>query len=445
MNETLLLLVVFSAVTPTPAATPTPSTPTASTPSTPSTLEQAFRRESALLTGEADALTKERERVTLLRSARIAALREETAALEAQAVEAAARVATLRTQVEELVHSERAPAVIGDDDRKHVVDAFVVLGLPQPAWTGPRSFVDLLPTALAALEKQRRVQTEKSGFFDGEGHHHEGTVATLGGFRFAASADAAGPVLPPGDGGIQLVAVEERSAGLVRALVAGEHPAFVPVLLAPEPEPPAESSALARLEHGGPGGVFVVAVLLLASGVIGVGAFRVARHRRAVVDVSKRLAGLVGSGENVAAAALARIVPGSAGRYVLAVVAAVTRIGKDPDDEVGALIAEAFAEVDRTVAVGRAAAVAALAVAFAVAAAAWAEAANALSMSEPSLRAVLDGVLVGLLPLQLAALWVLPATLLLVFTSLAAARLKEHLEILALRLVDVATGARREG
>lgn len=410
------------------------------------TLQQGFQRESALLSGEQAALVRERERLATENGVRIAALRKDVAALEARVVVEAAATEALRVALEQTSGAAAASREAVDVEASHAVvnAAFHALGLPPPAWQGPASLETLLPGALDAIERKATPQRFASGFFDSEGVYVDGFIVVVGDLAWAASATAAGALLPAEPGASRALAPDEGSAvkDAARALVDGHAPALVPVLLS-APEAEATSTTTLRLQRVGAGAAAAALALGCALVALVFGAWRSRSATRAVDVVAVRAAALLRERESAAVLALLRTVPGPSGRFLRA-IAGVAERGSNVDDEVAALVVEAFAVVDRRVAVGRAAVAIAAAVVVAVAAAAWGEAFDALTLraAERPLEtaSILDAIAVGFAPLQLAAIAAVPAALLLVASSFFAARLKERLEVVALRLVDAAAG-----
>ncbi len=399
----------------------------------PPSLEQAFGRESALLAGERDALVKEREAIATSRATKAEALRKDIAALEAAVVDDAAAVEAAKAAIVGGVGAEGArvdAAQSGGAEsgaaRVVVADTFAALGKPMPTWGDERSLIEALGPALDALEQARTPRAVDSGFFDADGRYVDGRVVFVGGFGFGAAGDVAGPLLPAVEGARQLAVVDAVAADAARAVVEGRATALAPIALSAPPATTAPTSTLARLPALGGSGVALVLALLSAIVVASVVCARAVLALRALTAAAARVVALVGAGEDAAAGALARSLPGAVGRLLHAVV--VVARDRDPDAAVSALLVEACADVDRGVFVVRAVCAAAVAVCIAAAADAFADAFGAVDVNA--------AVVAGLVPVELLALWSLPVLVLLVVHAGVAARLRERIEVAALRIVD---------
>ncbi|MDP2345096.1 MAG: hypothetical protein Q8O67_29395 [Deltaproteobacteria bacterium] len=418
---------------------------TSPSPSPSPSLELAFKREASLLAAEKSALAAELERISVDTSGRTAALRKEIAGLEAELVDQSARTETLRGQLAAAVGRNAAADDDVDVDVQSVIlETFAALHLPAPTSTDGTA---LLASALDGLARRQTPQSLATGFFDHDGTFVDGVVVSWGGLGWGASGDrrAAGPLLPADEGARQVGVDDDRARALSLAFV--DRPAapapgdLLPLLLRASTTAggPADAVAtttkLQRLQRLGTGGPMLLLALLASLVFALVSLVHLRRERGSVDVVVGRLAGLVGSNEQSAAAALARTVRGGSGVFLRAVVDACVR--PDADEQVAALAAAAFAAHDarvRRVLMGGAAAAAVVVV---VACTTLGVAFDALAgTADVRPRAVLDALSVGLLPLELLALWSIPFLAALMLLSGAVAAAKERLEQQALRLID---------
>jgi hypothetical protein len=431
-------------------------------PARAATLEQGIKRETALLVAERDALQREQERIDVDHSARIAALRATVAALEARLVEEAAREEALRQAV---VSSTQASAPAAAAPPPEQAEALALLGAAAPSRSDTN--FTALDAALERLAQKTRWTVVDTGFFAADGTWLQGRVARLGTVAVAAADTAAGPLLSAREGAEQLAAVEAAFTDAARAVVASAGVAsaghasaghasaghasaghasaglaaatFVPLAWSDvsrldEPTKVAPSWFARITNVGGPAWL-LVAALVSAVVVIGVLLARRVAEARAVAAVVGRIVGLVAADEHAAAAALARTVPGAPGRFLVAVLAAAARPA--PDDEVAALSIEVAFGLERAVIAARAVAVVAASLVIVTTAFVFAAAVDARGFAEAGAD-VLGPVLGALVPLTLGAVALVPGSLAYVALVVVVARLRERLDVVAVRILDAA-------
>jgi hypothetical protein len=413
------------------------------------TLEQGLRRETALLVTERDALRRERERVDVEHDAHAAALRATIAGLEARVVEATAREEALRAALQARVSSSVPLPTMTSSTSTTPAAVFASLESPVPSTpVGVDAAVASLPLAVERLRARAAPQTLATDFFDVDGALVAGKV-TQGGAAAWAAADAnegpAGVLMPVVDGARQIANADANATANARAFVHGGRPALLPLVLAHQGAGEGPAVVLVagfteRLTRLGGDGVVLCFALVASFALALVPLLRLLQEHRAVAVVAGRLPALVRAGESSAAGALVRTVPGTAGRFLGAVVTAVTSAGRaHPEDEVAALSAEAGFSFERVNHAARLGAVMAAAAVVVVAARAASRAIDGLlGAGDVSVRVVLDALAGAILPLEMGALVAVPWALALIVCSAVVVRARERLDVLALRVLDAA-------
>jgi hypothetical protein len=280
-------------------------------------LESAAQRELVLLAQERDELSRAKEELEALRSARGAGLRAQIAATQARLVSAQAHEKAL---IADLERAAARPAASPDDD------AAVARVLRAAQAHSPAEKVETLEAALhLGVQRAREgvtVRKLETGFFSADGTFVDGAVLMLGAVSaVAASGASAGPAWRAGGGAFEVALADPVFAEQARLLVTRGDAPLVPLALGAPPALAATPSTFwAATARAGAPALLALLLGVLSLALSGARALSLARTLRSARRLAPRVAALILGGELGVAAAECRKVGGAAGRMLLAIV-----------------------------------------------------------------------------------------------------------------------------
>lgn len=290
----------------------------------PGDLELAYQKEFVYLQAEKATLSRHAQELEVEGARKVAAAEAEAERLQGRLVRLGVELSRVQTELEEAQRSTWDAEEDVDRLRTLLVQAQESVGLAaaelpaDPAAQGA-ALEQAFALASARIVEGGAVRVGPGRFFLADGVQVEGTVLTLGAVAaWGQSAQGSGVLAPAGEGRLQL---SQPAPELVAALLAGQAPAAVPVVLYEGTEralsEPAQKTWRDILRAGGP-----IGLLILALGAVGAAltAWRlgVLARQPAADPLVDALEPLVAQGQH--AQALALLPRGRAAGRVLAAV-----------------------------------------------------------------------------------------------------------------------------
>ncbi|MCA9513850.1 MAG: MotA/TolQ/ExbB proton channel family protein [Myxococcales bacterium] len=290
-------------------------------------LVDAYKKELAFLEAERDALAGRLARVQRESAGAIGGAEGAIARLQAEVV--AERTEANRLE-EQLAAADRDAGRV--DDAQSALPDMLERARPtleKGGYALPAAFetreqqVAALAKALAdareLMARQAAVRAERGAFFLPSGVRVEGTLVHVGAVAsFGAAPEAAGALVPAGDGKLGLWPLPAEATA--RALAAGERPAELTLFVYDDPDkrvsPPVEKTALSIVEAGGTIAWVIVVLGALAALLIVLRAALVAWHGRGARGLVGRVEALVTEGAPAKALALVERAGGATARVL---------------------------------------------------------------------------------------------------------------------------------